>query len=308
VDFHDETTSAHLLDEGNACREWVLAFLLSLGLQLTHTETCNGGGWLTRHSHDLRVRLGGMTIWRIPCTRCKAVFTVLPHVVLRYRSRRPDMARNALWATPGGLSGELWAVICPLSPMALYRLLGALGHHRLVTVLTPAVVSRGLPLSWPMQSTAMASETECICPRLAVVVSSGTSATPRPPAPRLLPSLIQSFILLPIKIGGSGTEYTGADTKGGSAMQRRKWDAKTKAMIVLEGLKGKPVAELCNEHQLSQAQYYQWRDQFLAHAAKAFEVHEQSQREARLTQENARLKTLVGELTLELKKSAEVFG
>jgi transposase-like protein len=91
-------------------------------------------------------------------------------------------------------------------------------------------------------------------------------------------------------------------------MQRRKWDAKTKAMIVLEGLKGKPVAELCNEHQLSQAQYYQWRDQFLAHAAKAFEVHEQSQREARLTQENARLKILVGELTLELKKSDEVFG
>ena len=91
-------------------------------------------------------------------------------------------------------------------------------------------------------------------------------------------------------------------------MQRRKWDAKTKAMIVLEGLKGKPVAELCNEHQLSQAQYYQGRDQFLAHAAKAFEVHEQSQREARLTQENARLKTLVGELTLELNKSDEVFG
>lgn len=65
-------------------------------------------------------------------------------------------------------------------------------------------------------------------------------------------------------------------------MQRRKWDAKTKAMIVLEGLKGKPVAELCTEHQISQAQYYQWRDHFLAHASKAFEVHEQSQREARL--------------------------
>ena len=60
-------------------------------------------------------------------------------------------------------------------------------------------------------------------------------------------------------------------------MQRRKWDAKTKAMIVLEGLKGKPVAELCTEHQISQAQYYQGRDQFLAHASKAFEVHEQSQ-------------------------------
>jgi transposase-like protein len=91
-------------------------------------------------------------------------------------------------------------------------------------------------------------------------------------------------------------------------MQRRKWDAKTKALIVIEGLKGKPVAEICTEHQLSQAQYYQWRDQLLAHATKAFEVHEQSQREARLARENAKLKTLVGELTLELKKSDEVLG
>jgi transposase-like protein len=74
-------------------------------------------------------------------------------------------------------------------------------------------------------------------------------------------------------------------------MPRRKWDAKTKAMIVLEGLKGKSVAELCNEHQISQAQYYQWRDQFMAHAPKAFEVHAQSQREARLARENTRLKT-----------------
>ena len=79
-------------------------------------------------------------------------------------------------------------------------------------------------------------------------------------------------------------------------------------MIVLEGLKGKPVAELCTEHQISQAQYDQWRDHFLAHAPQAFEVHEQSQREARLARENARLKTLVGALTLELKKSDEVLG
>jgi transposase-like protein len=91
-------------------------------------------------------------------------------------------------------------------------------------------------------------------------------------------------------------------------MHRRKWNPKTKAMIVLEGLKGKPVAELCNEHQISQAQYYQWRDQFLVHAAQAFEVHERSQREARLVRENVRLKALVGELTLELKKSDELLG
>jgi hypothetical protein len=46
------------------------------------------------------------------------------------------MARNALLATQGGLSLELCAVICHISPMALYRLLCALGQHSLVTVLT----------------------------------------------------------------------------------------------------------------------------------------------------------------------------
>lgn len=90
-------------------------------------------------------------------------------------------------------------------------------------------------------------------------------------------------------------------------MKRRKWDAKTKATIVLQGLQGKAVAALCTEHQISQAQYYQWRDQFLTHAGQAFEVHQHSQRESRLQQENARLKQVVGELTLELKKNDEVW-
>ena len=91
-------------------------------------------------------------------------------------------------------------------------------------------------------------------------------------------------------------------------MHRRKWDAKAKAIIVLEGLKGKPVAEICTEHQISQSQYYQGRDQFLAHAANAFEVHQHTRKEARLEQENTRLKRLVGELLLELKKSDEGLG
>jgi hypothetical protein len=70
------------------------------------------------------------------------VFTVLPHFVLRYRQMRPEVARNALLATHGGLSLERCAVICHLSPMALYRLVCAFGHHSLVTVLTRC----GLPL------------------------------------------------------------------------------------------------------------------------------------------------------------------
>src|SRR6266571_1834478 len=111
VDFQHEATYFQLLSDGKAFLECVLAFLLALGFQLKHKATCDGGGCLTRHSHYVRVRLGGGTIWRIQCTRCKVVFTVLPHFVLRYRSMRTEMARNALLATQGGLSLELCAVI-----------------------------------------------------------------------------------------------------------------------------------------------------------------------------------------------------
>src|SRR5713101_2643227 len=112
VDFRDASTSFQILSDGRACIEFVLAFILALGFQLTHKATCRGGGCLTRHAHDARVRLGGLTLWRIQCTTCKAVFTVLPHFVLRYRTMRPDVAREALIATHGGLSLEWCAMIC----------------------------------------------------------------------------------------------------------------------------------------------------------------------------------------------------
>src|SRR5918912_1188618 len=142
VDFQNESTYFQLLGDGKAFVECVLAFLLALGLQLAHKATCRGGGGLTRHSHYARVRLGGLTLWRIQCTTCKAVFTVLPHFVLRYRSMRPEVARDALLATHGGLSLEWCAVLYHISPMALYRLVCALGQHSLVSVLTRC----GLPL------------------------------------------------------------------------------------------------------------------------------------------------------------------
>jgi hypothetical protein len=59
VDFRDEATYFRLLGDGKALLECVLAFRLSLGFQLTHKATCRGGGGLTRHSHYVRVRLGG---------------------------------------------------------------------------------------------------------------------------------------------------------------------------------------------------------------------------------------------------------
>jgi hypothetical protein len=142
VDLQNEAAYFQLLSDGKAFVECVLAFLLSLGFQLKHKATCRSGERLTRHSHYVRVRLGGLTLWRLQCTTCRAVFTVLPHFVLRYRQMRPEVARDALLATHGGLSLEWCAVICHISPMALYRLICALGHQSLVTVLTRC----GLPL------------------------------------------------------------------------------------------------------------------------------------------------------------------
>jgi hypothetical protein len=159
VDFQDESTYFQLIHDGKAFVEFVLAFILSLGFQLTHKSTCNGGG-LTRHSHYVRVRLGGLTIWRIQCTRCKAVFTVLPHFVLRYRKMRPDVARDALLATHGGLSLEWCAMICHISPMALYRVICAFGQHRLVSVLTRC----GLPL--PRYILADEKHSRCLTDRV----------------------------------------------------------------------------------------------------------------------------------------------
>jgi hypothetical protein len=142
VDFQSEATYFQLLGDGKAFLECILAFVIALGFQLKHKATCRGGGCLTRHSHYVRVRLGGVPIWRLQCTTCRAVFTILPHFILRYRSMRPEVARDALLATHGGLSLELCAVIHHISPMTLYRLVCAFGHHSLVTVLTRS----GLPL------------------------------------------------------------------------------------------------------------------------------------------------------------------
>src|ERR671939_1990205 len=156
VDLRDDATYLQLLGDGKAFVEFVCAFLLSLGFQLAHKATCRGGGCLTRHAHYVRLRVRGITIWRIQCTTCRAVFTVLPPFVLRYRSRRPEVARDALLATHGGLSLELCAVLSHISPMALYRLVCAFGRQSLVTVLPRC----GLPL--PVSILADEKHSRCL--------------------------------------------------------------------------------------------------------------------------------------------------
>jgi transposase-like protein len=82
----------------------------------------------------------------------------------------------------------------------------------------------------------------------------------------------------------------------------------TKARIAIQGLQGRPVADICHEYQISQSLYDQWHEQFLAHAANAVEVHQHTRKEARLERENAALKKLLGELALELKKATGCWG
>ncbi len=76
----------------------------------------------------------------------------------------------------------------------------------------------------------------------------------------------------------------------------------------MEGLRGRPVGELCNDYEIVQTQYYTWRDQFLSNGEKAFEVAQVTSKESRLLNENQKLKVMVGELTMELKKSDELLS
>lgn len=86
-------------------------------------------------------------------------------------------------------------------------------------------------------------------------------------------------------------------------MKRRVWNGADKAKVVMEGLRGRSVADICASYEITQNMYYRWRDQFLANAGKAFEADKASRTEDRLLKENQRLKGVIGELTLELKKS-----
>ena len=88
-------------------------------------------------------------------------------------------------------------------------------------------------------------------------------------------------------------------------MKRRQWDSKTKAKIVLEGLSGRPVSEICSSYQVSQTQYYQWRDKLLSEAHRAFEGKENGGEVTRLKAKTAKLQQIIGALTVELKKTED---
>ena len=87
-------------------------------------------------------------------------------------------------------------------------------------------------------------------------------------------------------------------------MKKRQWTNQQKSKIVLEGLSGQiEISKLCNKYQIQQTQYYKWRDTFLSECHSAFDTKKQSLKEQRLESENSKLKQIIGDLTIELKKT-----
>ncbi len=87
-------------------------------------------------------------------------------------------------------------------------------------------------------------------------------------------------------------------------METQKWTSQQKLKIVLEGLSGQiETSKLCTKYQVSQTQYYRWRDQLLQFGHQSFEQKVITKKEQYLEQEVRKLKNIIGDLTVELKKS-----
>ena len=91
--------------------------------------------------------------------------------------------------------------------------------------------------------------------------------------------------------------------------KRRRRTSEEKLRIVLSGLDGSiEISELCRREGINPTQYYGWKKHLLGSASKVFETGtsgKPSAREQRLETENARLKSVVVEITtenLDLKK------
>ena len=82
-------------------------------------------------------------------------------------------------------------------------------------------------------------------------------------------------------------------------MKLRQWNPEEKMAIVLDGLKGdKSVAEICREHQISQALYYRWRDRFLEAGQKGLSNGGREDETKVLQAQIERLEMIIGRQTM----------
>ena len=82
----------------------------------------------------------------------------------------------------------------------------------------------------------------------------------------------------------------------------RKFTATQKLEIVLAGLRGdRTVREVCREHEISETQYYGWRDQLLHAGAERFAGKVERIGEGELRKKIAELERTLGRKTYELE-------
>ncbi len=91
-------------------------------------------------------------------------------------------------------------------------------------------------------------------------------------------------------------------------MQRRTWTADEKLAIVIVGLKQtQSVAELCREHQISQTQYYKWRDAFLEGGKQAL-MGARHDTAKQLERKVEQLEQIIGKQTVALEVLKKTFS
>ena len=82
----------------------------------------------------------------------------------------------------------------------------------------------------------------------------------------------------------------------------RKFTATQKLEIVLAGLRGdRTVREVCRERQISETQYYGWRDQLLQAGQQRFAGKDERVGEGELRKKIAELERTLGRKTYELE-------
>jgi len=82
-------------------------------------------------------------------------------------------------------------------------------------------------------------------------------------------------------------------------MSRRQFTAEEKTQNVLEGLTTSiSIAELCRKHAICETQFYKWREEFVEAGRQRFEAAGSNDIVKAKEKEIAKLKELVGDLTL----------
>ena len=192
VDFHNETTYCALLSNTKAFIEYVLAFILSLGFQLTHKASA------ARVVASHATRITSRSVWAGSPSGASSVRGVMRsspscRISSCAIARCIPTSPATPWWPPMGAS--VWSGVPSSAMSPRWRSIASCvrSDNRVLWSCSPGVGCRCRHLSWPMKSPVTASPRRSMCPRSSVAGSSGTWATPRLPVQRLLPSRIKSF-------------------------------------------------------------------------------------------------------------------